>query len=202
MSHPELILASTSRYRRAMLENLGLTVRTEAPETDETPIPGESPVDLALRLGEAKARSVAGRLSRTGSWLVIGSDQVCHLDGEVFGKPGSEDNARAMLHRFSGRTVSFTTSLALIADSGWTRAAVETCEAAFRPLTAAVIDRYLALDRPLDCAGAIKVEKRGIALLKAATGRDINTLYGLPLILLTDFLDQLGYTVFDFNNTI
>ncbi len=189
-THPpysmDLILASTSPYRRELLKRLQLPFTCIPPEVDETPRPGEPPEDLARRLALAKARAVA-RENREA--LVIGSDQVASLDGQALGKPGTLARAKAQLLACSGRTVVFYTGLALVCEARDT--ALETVEAFrvhFRALDEAQVDRYLAREQPLDCAGSFKVEGLGITLFEALEGRDHTALEGLPLIALTDLL--------------
>jgi MAF protein len=135
----------------------------------------------------------------TDNYLVIGSDQVCHLDNQAYSKPGNNETAIRHLQAFSGRWVTFSTSLVLLNSSGERKDHVEDFRILFRRLTLAEIEYYVALDQPLDCAGAIKVEKAGVSLLSDTRGRDINSLYGLPLIALCDGFAELGYSIKDFN---
>ncbi|MGV0036342.1 MAG: Maf family protein [Candidatus Azotimanducaceae bacterium WSBS_2022_MAG_OTU7] len=198
MMIPRLILASTSPYRKQLLANLGVTFTQIAPATDESPHEGESPDLLARRLGISKARSVADQLQNEANWICIGSDQVCHLDGTLYGKPGMPEQAALQLAAFSGCWVTFSTSLALLTSDGQQFTAVEDYECRFRTLSADEIDTYVQFDQPLDCAGSIKVEQAGVSLLQDARGRDINSLYGLPLMLLSEALRSFSYSVFDF----
>ena len=185
-----LILASTSRYRRELLERLHLPFTVQAPHTDETPLPGETPADLALRLALAKAQAVAALQPQ--AW-VIGSDQVADLDGEPIGKPGDLVRAQAQLERLSGRTVVFQTGLALVrVEGGLARSLLVPVRVRFRTLTPAAIARYLALEPALDCAGSAKSEGLGIALLEAIESDDPTALIGLPLIALTRLLREAG----------
>jgi len=195
---PRLILGSTSPYRKQLLENLGVSFTQMRPDTDESPNPGEDPESLALRLGISKARSVADQLQTEAHWIGIGSDQVCHLDGTLYGKPGTAEKAALQLAAFSGCWVTFSTSLALIASDGQTFSAVEDYKCHFRKLSGDEIDAYIQLDQPLDCAGSIKVEQAGVSLLQDTRGRDINSLYGLPLMLLSEALQSFSYSIFDF----
>jgi septum formation protein len=195
---PCLILGSTSPYRKQLLANLGVTFTQMQPDTDENPNPGEDPGSMALRLGVSKAQSVADRLQNEAHWICIGSDQVCHLDGALYGKPGTSEQAALQLTAFSGRWVTFSTSLALIASDGQTFNAVEDYECHFRILSSDEIDTYIQLDQPLDCAGSIKVEQAGVSLLQDTRGRDINSLYGLPLMLLSEALRSFDHSVLDF----
>jgi septum formation protein len=195
---PRLILGSTSPYRKQLLANLGVTFTQMQPDTDESPNLGEDPNSLALRLGVSKARSVADQLQNEAHWICIGSDQVCHLNGTLYGKPGTAQQAALQLAAFSDRWVTFSTSLALITSEGQTFSAVEDYECRFRTLSSHEIDTYIQLDQPLDCAGSIKVEQAGVSLLQDARGRDINSLYGLPLMLLSEALRSFDHSVLDF----
>ncbi len=193
MAERPLILASTSSYRRLLLDRLRLPYQVEAPGTDETPRPGEAPRDLAGRLAIAKATAVAARHAAA---LVIGSDQVAALDGAVVSKPGDRAGAIAQLARSSGRTVDFHTALAVVdAASGRVRSTVETVPVVFRALAMDEIERYVDLDRPFDCAGSFKAESLGIALFDRIGGRDPTALVGLPLISLAAMLRELGVAV-------
>ena len=185
-----LILASTSRYRRELLERLRLAFSVEAPEVDETPRAGEAPAGLAARLALAKARAVAARHPDA---VVIGSDQVADLDGEPLGKPGGHERAVVQLQRMRGRVVVFQTAVAVVC----TEAAFEGVESAaarvrFRHLSDDQIERYLRLETPYDCAGSAKAEALGIALLEAIDSDDPTTLIGLPLIRTCRLLRQVG----------
>ncbi len=186
----KLVLASTSAYRKMLLERLHVPFETDRPETDETPFPGEAPAAIAERLAAEKARAVAGRWPDA---LVIGSDQVAYIDDEVFGKPGTEERAIAQLQRMRGKTVVFHTALALL-NTGNGRLQVEgvPTEVRFRDLSDAEIRRYVAKERPLDCAGSAKSEGLGITLLDAMPGEDPTALIGLPLIALSRMLRAEG----------
>lgn len=191
--NPPLVLASTSRYRRELLSRLGLPFAVARPDTDETPLPGEAPAMLALRLAEAKARAVAADFP--GS-LVIGSDQVAEMNGRIFGKPGDHARATAQLKELSGRTVNFFTALCLLdtrSDAADVRG-VPT-RVSFRVLDDATIERYLAREPAYDCAGSAKSEGLGIALLDRIEGDDPNALVGLPLIALCDMLRRHDISV-------
>ncbi len=196
---PTLVLGSSSVYRRQILERLGLLCRQISPDVDESGFTAASPDALAGLLAEQKALNVAGKVNLEGDWVVIGSDQVCHCEGERFSKPGTLANARRHLAQFSGRWVTFSTGLCLVASDGRTVREVEDFACLFRQLSVDEIDRYLELDSPLDCAGAIKAEAGGMALMADTRGRDINTLYGLPVMLLTEAFTSLGLSIFDFN---
>jgi septum formation protein len=187
-----LILASTSPYRRALLERLRLPFTVLAPQLDETPLPRETAAHTALRLAEAKARAVAASPA-----LVIGSDQVAELDGQQLGKPGTHPAAVEQLRAMRGREVVFHTALALFnTNSGAVRIANIPTTVTFRPLTDAQIERYLALEQPYDCAGSARVESLGIALAARIVSEDPTALIGLPLIALSSMLEAEGVRVF------
>jgi len=180
MPTPRLILASTSRYRRELLERLRLPFEVVAPETDETPLPDETPAALALRLALAKARAVAAL--HPGA-VVIGSDQVADLDGRAVGKPGNHERAVAQLRQMRGRRVVFQTGVAVVrADTGYAQALLAPVTVSFRDLSDAEIEHYLRTEQPYDCAGSAKCETLGIALLDAIESDDPTALVGLPLI--------------------
>ncbi|MDX1626414.1 MAG: nucleoside triphosphate pyrophosphatase [Wenzhouxiangellaceae bacterium] len=186
---PPLILASGSPYRAQMLERLGLPFRSESPDVDETPRGGERPADLALRLATDKARTVAALFPDS---VVIAGDQVAGLDAEIFGKPGDRDAAIAQLRSMRGRTVCWHSGIAIVAPSREFSDVVVT-EARFRELSDGEIERYVDFDRPFDCAGAMRSESRGIALLDALSSDDPSALIGLPLIRISGWLRTLGY---------
>ena len=192
-SQPRLILASTSPYRRALLERLGIVFDIVAPQVDETPQPGEAPAALARRLARAKAMAVAATVPDA---VVIGSDQVADLDGEPVNKPGTHPAAVAQLRRLVGRTVRFHTALCVMrrvpersVDD------VVTTTVRYRMLDDAAIERYLLRERPYDCAGSAKVEGLGIVLTDGILGDDPTALVGLPLIALTRRLPDFGIQV-------
>ena len=183
---PNLILASTSPYRRVLLEKLGVTFECAAPNVDESPQPGESPRHLVVRLAQEKAKSLAARFP---DHLIIGSDQVCVLDGIITGKPHTEENARQQLLKARGSIVTFYTGLALYNSStGHLQTECEPFDVHFRHLSEQEIDDYVRKERPLNCAGSFKSEGLGIALFERLEGRDPNTLVGLPLIALCKML--------------
>jgi septum formation protein len=175
---PALILASTSRYRRELLQRLRLPFEVVSPEVDEAPLPGEAPAALALRLALAKARAVHARRPEA---VVIGSDQVADLDGEPLGKPNTHWRAVAQLTRLSGRSVVFQTGVAVVAP-GFEQALLAPVRVRFRVLTAGEIEHYLRTERPYDCAGSAKSEALGIALLETIDSDDPTALVGLPLM--------------------
>jgi septum formation protein len=188
-----LILGSTSRYRRELLQRLGLPFEVCAPEVDETPQPGEAPAALAQRLALAKARAVAQRFPEA---LVIGSDQVADLAGEPLGKPGSHERAVAQLRRMRGQTVVFQTALAVVCQaSGFEAQDLAAVRVLFRDLTDDEIERYLRAEQPYDCAGSAKSEGLGIALLASIHNDDPTALIGLPLIRTCELLRAGGLQV-------
>ncbi len=188
---PRLTLASTSRYRRELLERLRLPFAVARPEVDETALPGETPLALAIRLAEAKAQAVARTL--TGDSWALGSDQVADLDGRPLGKPGGRDAAIAQLRAMSGGMVRFHTALCLAHADGRTLAAIDLTEVRFRALADAEIERYVDAEQPFDCAGSFKSEGLGIALFESIDNRDPTALIGLPLIATCTLLRQAGF---------
>lgn len=189
----QLLLASTSPYRRELLVRLGLPFETANPHTDEAPLPGETPENTALRLSEAKARAVAAAFPDA---LIIGSDQVAIMDGHVFGKPGNHERAVEQLRQLRGRTVNFFTGLCLLnARTGRAQARGVPTLVTFRDLSDSEIENYLRREQPYNCAGAAKSEGLGITLLKSMQGDDPNALVGLPLIALCDMLRAEGVAI-------
>ncbi len=186
-----LLLASTSVYRRELLQRLRLPFGCERPQVDETPQVGEAPQALARRLAAAKAAEVAAR--HPGAW-VIGSDQVAELNGQPLGKPGTVEAACAQLAAMSGQEVRFHTALSLQRDSTCL-AACDLTTVHFRQLDAEAIGRYVQAEQPLDCAGSFKCEGLGIALFEAIDNQDPTALIGLPLIALCRLLRQAGFSV-------
>ncbi|OSM99436.1 MULTISPECIES: Maf family protein [Lonsdalea] len=185
-----IVLASTSPYRRALLEKLNISFQFASPSIDETPFPEEDAPTLVARLAMAKARSLADAYP---SHLIIGSDQVCVLNGNITGKPHDYERAFAQLSQASGSHVTFYTGLALYnSQSGHMHCLVEPYEVHFRTLANREIDNYIKKERPFDCAGSFKSEGLGITLFERLSGRDPNTLIGLPLIALSDLLRQEG----------
>lgn len=187
-----LILASTSVYRRELLARLRLSFGTARPETDESPMPGEPPAKLALRLSEAKARAVARE--HPGA-CVIGSDQVAELDGRPLGKPHQRAAAIAQLGDMSGREVQFRTGLCVVTPDGVAHTELDTTTARFRVLTTAEIERYVDAEQPFDCAGSFKSEGLGIGLFDAIESSDPTALIGLPMIATARLLRRAGYQV-------
>ena len=189
---PRLVLASTSRYRRDLLERLRLPFDVARPEVDETPLAGEAPRALAVRLAEAKARAVA---ARAGDAWALGSDQVADLGGEPLGKPGQRDAATRQLRAMSGRSVRFHTALCLAHADGRAFSAIDLTEVRFRSLGEAEIARYVDAEQPFDCAGSFKSEGLGIALFEAIENRDPSALVGLPLIATCELLRKAGFAL-------
>lgn len=185
-----LVLASSSRFRKALLDRLELPYQCRSPDIDETPHPDETPEALVRRLALGKASAVAQAFP---AHLVIGSDQIALFDGEILGKPHTVERACANLARFSGHRVTFLTGLALLdTRSGQHQIHVEPFHVRFRTLDRAEIERYVAREMPLDSAGSFRMEGLGVTLFEAFEGRDPNALIGLPLIALCDMLRQAG----------
>lgn len=188
-----LILGSTSRYRRELLQRLRLDFTVEAPGVDETAEPGETPRALALRLALQKARAVAERHPKA---VVIGSDQVADLAGQALGKPGTHDRAVAQLRRMRGQTVVFQTAVAVVcAESGFEAVDLAPVQVRFRPLGDDEIEIYLRAEQPYDCAGSARSEGLGIALLEEIINDDPSALVGLPLIRTARMLREAGIAV-------
>lgn len=191
----DLVLASTSRYRRDLLLRIAPRFRVLAPATDETALAGEDAAALAIRLAQAKARVVAAQCPNA---IVIGSDQSAELQGTILGKPGNMDRARAQLAAASGREVVFHTAVCLI-DSRRTEprefAALDTTRVFFRELDRNEIARYVEREQPVDCAGSFKAEALGITLFERIESHDPTALIGLPLIALSRLLREAGVEV-------
>jgi septum formation protein len=176
----DLVLGSTSRYRRELLERLRVPFEVAAPDVDETPLPGEAPLALAQRLALAKAQAVAAKFPHA---VVIGSDQVADLHGEPLGKPGTHARATEQLRRMRGQMVVFQTALAVVClETGFVQQDVAAVRVLFRNLSDAEIEAYLIAEEPYDCAGSAKSEGLGIALLERIDNDDPTALIGLPLI--------------------
>jgi septum formation protein len=185
-----LILASTSRYRRELLQRLQLPFEVIAPEVDESPRPGEAPAALAERLALAKAQAVAASYADA---VVIGSDQVAELDGTPIGKPHTHERATAQLRAMSGRRVLFHTAVAVVRqDRAFARGLLASVAVTFRSLDTGEIEQYLRLEQPYDCAGSAKCEGLGITLLAAIESDDPTALIGLPLIRTCALLREAG----------
>ncbi len=191
--HKTIVLASSSPYRRELLDKLGFAYKSKKPDVDETPFPDESPSELVARLAEAKARAVIQHFPNA---LIIGSDQVAVLDDQILGKPGTKTRATEQLKAASGRCVTFYTGLTLLdSETGIANTEVVPFDVHFRHLSEKMIDRYLEKEQPFNCAGSFKSEGLGIALFERLDGEDPNTLIGLPLIRLTRMLEQAGVEV-------
>jgi 7-methyl-GTP pyrophosphatase len=184
----QLVLASTSPYRRALLERLGLPFAVAAPNCDEAPLPGEAPQDTAMRLAVLKAKSL-----QYPDALVVGSDQVAFSQGKRLDKPGNHATAARQLRALSGKRAEFHTAVALLdTKSGEVQQRVVPCAVTFRALDDEMIERYLRKEQPYDCAGSAKVEGLGIALIARIDTEDPTSLIGLPLIALTEMLARAG----------
>ena len=189
--NPPLILASTSVYRRELLQRLRIPFEVISPKVEETPMSGESTLDLALRLAKAKAVAVAKE--HPHAW-VIGSDQVADLCGAAIGKPGNFERALAQLQLMRGQTVTFHTALCLMKGDIQTTLNVRT-EVTFRKLSDEVLESYLLAEEPYDCAGSAKSEGLGISLLESIQSDDPTALIGLPLIALSGLLRDAGFII-------
>ncbi|MCV2423091.1 Maf family nucleotide pyrophosphatase [Paucibacter sp. DJ2R-2] len=186
----QLILASTSRYRRELLERLRLPFEQQSPEVDETPLPGEAPAALATRLSLAKAQAVASLHPQA---IVIGSDQVADLNGESIGKPGTHERACEQLRRMSGHRIVFQTGVAVVCEAtGFSQQDLAPVHVVFRDLNETEIESYLRAEQPYDCAGSAKSEGLGISLLAAIESDDPTALIGLPLIRTSQLLRAAG----------
>lgn len=186
----KLILASSSPYRSALLQRLNLSFDALSPDIDETPRKNESPKELVSRLASEKALVIAKDFDHA---VVIGSDQVAAVNNTILTKPGNMNNALSQLMACSGNTVTFYNSLCVVDTQSNTQLnVVEPFTVGFRKLTEQQIMRYLQIEKPFDCAGSFKAEGMGITLFTHLSGRDPNSLIGLPLIALTSFLQQLG----------
>lgn len=188
-----LVLASSSPYRRELLGRLQQPFQWAAPSIDESPRPGESAADLVCRLAQEKAAALAERFP---AHLIIGSDQVAVLDGQILGKPHTFERAHAQLSAASGNSVSFLTGLALLdSRTGTCQVDCVPYTVHFRQIDSEQISRYLHAEQPYDCAGSFKAEGLGISLFSRTEGSDINSLIGLPLIRLVDMLGVAGLAV-------
>lgn len=188
---PRLVLGSTSRYRRELLQRLGLPFDVQAPDVDETPRPGEAPADLAMRLALTKARAVAAQ--NQDDAVVIGSDQVADLAGQPLGKPGNHERAVQQLTAMRGQTVLFHTAVAVVrAATGFSQTVMSTVRVHMGDYSDADIDTYLRCEQPYDCAGSAKSEGLGIVLLDRIESDDPTALIGLPLIPTTRMIRQAG----------
>ena len=185
-----LILASTSTYRHLLLQRLGLAFETQAPGVDETALVEELPFDLVARLARQKAQSVADRSPKA---IVIGSDQLAELNGQVIGKPGDHRTAVEQLSSFSGQTVRFLTAVSVqCSGSGFIDQHTDITEVCFRKLSSEEIESYLRQEKPYDCAGSFKSESLGVVLLERITSNDPTAIIGLPLIRTSEMLRNAG----------
>ena len=186
----QLILGSTSRYRRELLERLKIPFQVASPDVDETPLPQEAPGVLAERLALAKARAVAALFPQA---VVIGSDQVADLNGQSLGKPGTHDKAVVQLRLMRGQTVVFQTAVAVVCqETGFEQCSLAAVRVKFRDLTDEEIENYLHIEQPYDCAGSAKSEGLGIVLLASIDSDDPTALIGLPLIRTCQMLRATG----------
>ncbi len=189
---PALLLASSSPFRRELLQRLGIPFTTVSPDIDEQPLPDETPRELVLRLASAKAHAAAAN----HSGLVIGSDQVASTGDDILGKPGSHAKAIAQLHYLSGKRVCFYTGLCLLdTKAGNEQLDMVPFHVQFRILSATQIERYLRAEQPYNCAGSFRSEGLGITLFERMEGEDPTALVGLPLIRLTTMLNRAGITL-------
>lgn len=172
------------------MERLAIDFTCESPDIDELPGRGEKPEQLVTRLAEAKARKIA---AKTKDAIIIGSDQVAVLEGEIMGKPGSHMRAREQLHRISGKCIEFITGLSVLnTTSGAIQTDYVPYKVYFRILTVDEIENYLRKEQPYNCAGSFKSERLGISLVSKMEGEDQTALVGLPLIRLTEMLREEG----------
>lgn len=185
----ELILASSSPYRRQLLERLQLPFRVEKPQVDESARAQEEPRDLVARLAEQKAIQVASGNPR--AW-VIGADQVAVCGKDILGKPGTPEKARSQLARMQGQRIDFLNGLTLVGP-GFRRTRCEPYSVWLRPLDEESIARYVEADQPMDCAGSFRSEGLGISLVERMAGEDPNALMGLPLVALCEMLREAGW---------
>lgn len=192
MPQYQLVLASTSPFRKQLLNKLSIPFETASPDCDETPFSNERPEDLVKRLAKEKAESCHTNQPS----LIIGSDQVCVIDGKIIGKPLNRENAIQQLSRQSGKAIQFYTGLALHnTETNITDVKLDTFTVHFRQLTQQQINRYVEKEEPYYCAGSFKSEGLGIALFEKLEGKDPNTLVGLPLIDLIDMLETQGFPI-------
>ena len=192
MNH-SLYLASSSKYRRELLSRLQINFRCEAPQIDESPQEGETPLDTCKRLAREKAMAVAKEHPDS---IVIGSDQVADVDGTAISKPGTHDRARAQLRSMSGKTIMFHTAVCVCCNNtDQTLEFTVPTSVEFRELDSAEIERYLIAEEPYDCAGSAKSEGLGISLLKRIESSDPTALIGLPLIEVSNALRQFNVTL-------
>ncbi len=192
MSAPKLVLASTSPYRRALLERLGVAFQVAAPRCDEEALkePGQPPAYVAMRLSRAKALSL---LTGNEGAFILGSDQVVDLDEQILGKPHTVPGAIAQLKRLRGRAHQLVTGLALVCPNGEIETHLDVHTLTMRNLSDAEIERYVERELPLDCAGSYKIESAGISLFERIEGEDFTAITGLPLMKLSHLLRAHGF---------
>ena len=191
----DIILSSTSPFRKALLERLQINFSCESPNIDEAPLENETVENMVVRLAIAKAQKVSNKYDNA---LIIGSDQSAVLNGEKLSKPGNFDNAFAQLSKASGQKITFQTGLCLLnAKTGNIQTACIPYTVVFKTLTASMIENYLRKEEPYNCAGSFKSEALGIALFERFEGDDPNALIGLPLIQLVNFLNNEGVSILD-----
>ena len=191
--NPELVLASTSPYRKALLERLGIPFRARAPLCDEDALkrPGVTPQELAELLAEAKARSLTAEEPNA---VILGGDQVATIDGKILGKPGSFERALEQLELMNGRTHELITAIYLW-KANQAYAHTDITRLTMRKLSSALLKRYLKADEPYDCAGSFKLEQRGITLFENIESADHTAITGVPMIALTSMLMKLGFEI-------
>jgi len=186
----KLILASSSQYRKMLLQRFGIPFECQSPEVDESPLPGESPLALVTRLATLKAESIGKKNPRA---IVIGSDQMAVSDGEIIGKPGNYEVALRQLKGFSGQSVEFLTTVSVQSHHiQFSERYTDITRVRFRTLQQDEIERYLQKEKPFDCAGAFKAESLGIVLFEGITSEDPTALVGLPLIRTAAMLRRAG----------
>lgn len=189
----KIFLASSSPYRKLLLNRLQMDFMVQAPEVDETPFENEQPVDLVRRLAVRKASVISAQHPTA---VVIGSDQVAVFEQQIIGKPGTRDRALQQLGKFSGQSINFLTAVSVqCLDSGYSNDKVITSEAKFRVLSREENERYLELDDPLDCAGGFKSEAAGSSLLEYLRSDDPTAIIGLPLITVAALLRECGFQI-------
>ena len=189
---PKLVLGSSSPYRKELLERLHQPFLTDSPEVDETVLPGETPENLTIRLAKAKAMAVHAKHPDA---FVIGSDQVADLNGTILGKPHTKERAFEQLMSMQGQTVRFLTALCIVNPKGKTFEAMVPTTVIMKELKPETVRAYIDIEEPLNCAGAAKIEKLGVALMKSVTSEDPTALIGLPLIKTISLLAQAGFPV-------
>jgi MAF protein len=191
----KLVLASTSPFRKALLQRLRIDFECDSPDIDETPLKDESVEEMVIRLAIAKAQAISARHPDS---LIIGSDQSAVLNGEKLSKPGNFENAFKQLSRASGQKITFQTGLCLLnTRTGNIQSSCVPYTVVFKELTPTMIENYLHKEEPYNCAGSFKSEALGIALFERFEGNDPNALIGLPLIELVNFLDNEGFSILD-----